>query len=224
MAASDLAKVVARVNWIVGSRSTAFDDTVADDRFDQAEIRRAAIEAEGEVVRALCEGNHPMRVQFLSWSTDLAHGDTIPAHIGEIEAVRIEPYSGGTEVPAEYTSRENIRLWRANTANIFDAVAHNQNGSALSGYCNITNNTIYFTGHAANVKVCTYDPDHTTPALQVDEMFESAVVAGTVVRLNKIGVAQALIASYGQLYSAMLGMIRQGSNDLPSLPVAQATE
>lgn len=225
MAASDIAKIVARVNWIIGSRGASFDTTVSDDRFILEEIQRAVVETEGEIVRAICEGHHPMRTSFLNWSSSLANGDTLPVHIGQVEAVRIEPYSGaGTYIPGESTSRENIRLWRANTANIFDAIAHNASGSALAGYYNITNQTIVFTGNAVQVKVCTYSPDYTTPALVVDDQFDSALVAGAIPRLNKTGVAQALVLTYGQLYSSMLGAIRQGLTDMPSLPVAQATE
>lgn len=224
MPASDLSKLVARVLWTVGSHNNTFSDTVADDRMIQEDVRRALIETEAEVARALIEAYHPMRTQFLAWSSDLASGDTIPAHIGQVEAVRIEPYDGGSYVQGESTSRENIKLWRANTSSVFDALAHNVNGSALSGYYNITNQTIVFTGFAAQVKTGTYSPDYTTPALQIDNQFDNILVAGTIPRLNRIGIPQALIATYGQLYASQMQMIRMGLSEMPDLPEAQATQ
>lgn len=225
MAAADIAKITARVLWIIGARSSAFDATVSDDRFIQEEIRRAIIETESDIVRALCESTHPMRTQFLAWSTDLANGDTLPARTGQVEAVRIKPYAAaGSYNIAESTSRENIRLWRANTANVFDAINHDQNGSALAGYYNITNETITFTGSAAQVKTCTYTPDYTTPALVIDNQFDTVLVAGTIPRLNKIGVPQALVVSYGQMFANLIGMIRQGTMTAPDIAQAQQHE
>jgi hypothetical protein len=225
MATSDITKITARVSWILGSHGSSFDATISDDRFIQEEIRRAIVETEAEIVRAACESYHPMRTSFLSWSTDLSDGDTLPAHIGQVEAVRIKPYSGSlTYNSGESTSRSNIKHWRTNTNNIFDTIAHDANGSNLSGYFNITNETIRFTGNVAQVKVCSYEPDYATPALQIEDQFDNLLVAGTIPRLNKLGVPQALIMSYGSLYSAGMDAIRSGLTDRPEISVAQAGE
>lgn len=222
MAAASLEKLTARVLWIIGAHNNSFGATVSDDRFIQEEVRRALIETESEVVRALAESYHPLRTSFLAWSSDLADGDTVPAHIGPIEAVRIEPYDGGTYVMGEKTSRENIKLWRLNTGSVFDAVAHNASGSALSGYYDLTNQTITFTGFAAQVKTCTYAPDYATPALQVDDRLDGMLVAGTIPRLNKLGVPQALIMTYGQLYGSQMQMLRMGLSEMPEISEAQS--
>lgn len=224
MPASDIAKVTARVQWIIGSHGAAFDTTVSDDRFILEEIQRAIIETEAEVVRALCESYHPMRSTFLAWSADLNSGSQMPAHIGQVEAVQIKPYGGSTYAIAEETSRSNIRLWRTNTNNIFDPIAHDQNGSNLAGYFNITNETITFTGSVAQVKVCSYSPDYATPALQVDNQFNNLLVAGTIPRLNKLGVPQALVQTYGMLYSGGMDALRSGLNTSPDISLAQANE
>lgn len=225
MAVANIAKLTARVNWIIGAHGSAFDATVLDDRFIQEEIRRALLETEAEVVRSLCEGYHPMRNSFLQWSADLANEDQIPAHIGQVEAVKIKPYSGAPSYSlAEQTSRSNIRDWRANVGNTFDTMAHNANGSLLAGYFNITNETLTFTGNVAQAKICTYVPDYTTPALQVDSQFDGTLVAGTIPRLNKLGVPQSLVATYGQQYASFLGLIRQGITEMPSLSEAQRSE
>lgn len=225
MAAADIEKLTARVSWIIGARGSAFDDIVNDDRFIQEEIRRALIETESEVVRTLCEAYHPMRNTFLAWSADLANGAQIPAHYGQVEAVQIKPYAAaGSYVLGEATSRDNIRAWRTNTALVFDALAHDVNGSALSGYYNITNQTLTFTGNVAQVKICTYTPNYATPALQIDDSLDTVIVAGTIVRLNKLGVPQALIMTYGSLYTNQIQMLRGGMTQMPELPDAQAIQ
>jgi hypothetical protein len=115
-------------------------------------------------------------------------------------------------------------LWRANTNNVFDTIAHNANGSSLSGYYNITGETITFTGFAAQVNSCSYVPDYATPALQIDDQFEGTLVAGSVIRLNKIGVPQELIATYGTSYASFLNLIRSGMDGRPSHQEAQKVE
>lgn len=224
MAISDLEKIVARVSWIIGARDTAFDDTTADDRFLTEEIQRAVLETEADVVRALCEGYHPMRLNFLDWSSDLNNEDPVPSHLGDIEAVRIKAYSGGSYELAEATSRSNIKDWRDNTGLMFDALAHDANGSSLAGYFNLTNETITFTGYRAQVKICDYTPDYDTPELQVDAVFDGALVAGTIPRLNKLGVPQSLVMTYAGLYTNLLTLIRVGMQSLPALPDVQRVE
>lgn len=225
MANSDITKIVPRVTWIIGARGSAFDTTVSDDRFILEEIERAIIETESEIVRTLAEAYHPMRSTFLNWSVDLTNESAVPAHVGQIEAVKIKPYSASaTYNMAESTSRDNIRAWRANVNNVFDAAAHDQNGSALAGYYNITNNIISFTGSVAQVNICSYTPNYATPALQVDGQFDDLLVAGTIPKLNKLGVPQALIATYGVAYSEGLSALRGGLQSAPEIAVAQAVE
>lgn len=226
MAVAAIAKTAARVIWLIGARNdgATFDNTVSDDRFIQEEVLRALIETESEIVRAICEGYHPQRASFLGWSSALNHGDLLPAHIGQVEAVQIQPYSGAGYQIGEATTRENIRLWRENYNSRYDAIAHNQNGSYLAGYFNITNNTVVFTGNAAQVKVATFVPDNATPAHQISNEFESGIVAGTIPKLNKVGVPQALIAHYNNQYAMFLTAIRQGLQTLPEIMMAQKME
>lgn len=225
MAAAAIAKTTARVLWILNAHNGAFNDTVSDDRFIQEEIRRALIETESELVRDICEANHPKRAAFLAWSSDLAHGDTLPEHIGAVEAVQIKKHSGASGFePAERTTRENIRLWRENYNSVFDTIAHNASGSNLSGYFNITNETIYFTGHAAQVKICTFTPDYSTPAHKISDEFEGALVAGAIPKLTKVGVPSELANMYLNQFTQMRQLIRGGASALPDVQEAQRGE
>ena len=224
MAVSDIEKIASRVGWIIGSHGATFVDTVNDDRFILEEIQRAIIETESELARDVCEAYHPMRMPFLAYSADLENGDLIPERIGQVESVLIQPTS--TAIPedwvvGEYTSRTNITAWRANVNNIFDAINHDQAGSSLSGYFNLTNDTITFTGYRAQVNICTYIPNYAAPALQIDNLFDPALVSGAIIRLNKLGVPQAMTSAYGQIYAAQRQLIRQGAMAMPDINEAQ---
>jgi hypothetical protein len=216
---ADLTKVTARVLWIIGAQSASFNDVVSDDRFVQEEVKRAVVEAEEEVARIICEISHPQRVTFLT-SSSVAHSSVIPQHIGPIERVVITRWTGDSGVDGEKTSRDNILRWRQNLNNIFGTLAHNATNSPLAGYYNITDDVLYFTGQSAVVHYCNYTPNFTS--LQIDASFEHMLVPGAVVRLNKIGVPQELISSYGALYSQALQLLKTNQETIPELPMVQA--
>ena len=234
MAASSIAKIVPRILWILGGQDGTFSTTVSDDRFVLEEIQRAVVETEAHLVRVLCESHHPARVQFLGWTTDLANGVVLPVHIGQVEAVQIKPYSGASSYQiGEATSRENIRDWRENCNKVFDSKNHDVNGSSLTGYFNLTDEILTFTGNVAQASICTYAPDYATPSLVIDNSFDGALVAGAIPRLFKVGVPGALIQSYTSLYASILEALRQGLQtnpnylgvqSAPGLPAIQAAE
>jgi hypothetical protein len=222
MPVSSATKVTARVLWIIGARGTSFDTTVEDDRFILEEIQRAIVETESELVHDLCEASHPSAISFQAWSADITtNGDKLPERIGKVEAIQIKPVSGGTYAPAESTSRDNIRAWRNNHNDIFDAVDHNASGSNLAGYFNITGDTLEFTGYSAQARIYSYTPNY-TPTLQIDDNFEGALIAGAITRLNKMGVPQGLVMHYGQQYTTARTLIRQGQATMPKLNEVQA--
>lgn len=226
MAVADIGKVTARILWLISGRSTAatFNTTVGNDNFILEEIQRAQIETESELVRDLAESFHPKRASFLAWSADLSNGDLIPEHIGQIEAIQIKAVSGGTFAPAESTTRENIKLWRENYQNVYDAIAHNATGSSLAGFYNLTNQTLTFTGFAAQAKICVFVPNYATPAHQISNEFESGLISGTIPKLLKIGVPTALVQNYTSEYARIRGAIRQGLQSMPEINVAQRAE
>lgn len=218
MPASDLTKVTARVLWILGAQSGAFNDTVSDDRYIQEEVKRAVVETETEVVRVVCEHSHPGRVQFLQTSSSLANGSQLPQRLGPIEAVIITRWSGDSGVIGEKTSRDNISRWRANYNNIYGNLAHNAVNSPLAGYYNLTNDTLTYTGLSAVVKYCNYSPNYT--ALQIDNSFEPVLVSGSIPKLYKLGVPSEIIQVYGQMYSQFIEMIMKAQS-IPDLPIMQ---
>jgi hypothetical protein len=48
------------------------------------------------------------------------------------------------------------------------------------------------------------------------------LVPGAIIRLNKIGVPQELISSYGALYSQALQLLKTNQETIPELPMVQA--
>jgi len=219
MPVSELIKIAARINWLIGSRGNAFDATVSDDRFIAEEITRAIVESESEIVRDLAESDNAMKNFMMAWSANLTHGQTLPEHLGTVEAVQIQKYAGGTFEPGEKTTRENIRLWRANYNNIFDPLSHTTLGTTLCGYFNLTNQTIEFTGTAAQVRICNYTPNYA--ALQISDEFDGLLVAGGMSKLLKIGVPTALVNHYANAYQAGRGLIRQGATAVAEINEAQ---
>lgn len=226
MTIANIQKTTARASWLLDTRAdgAVFNNTIADDRFIQEEFIRAAIETESEIVRALAEAYHPKRVQFLAWSSDLADGDTLPAHLGQAEAVQIAVTSSSAFKIGESTTRSNIDVWRENYNKMFDPIDHNITGTNLAGYFNITEQTIRFTGTKARAKICTFTPDYTTPAHQISDEFESLIISGMVPKLHKRGNDANIIQHYQNLYNQGLAMIRQGMTFVPDLTVAQKSE
>jgi hypothetical protein len=99
MAAASITRVGAEVCFKIGARDDAYDFLVADDRFKKAEIANAIVETEAELVQDFADAYHPQIMPFLFWKPDagMASGDQVPAHIGQIQDVRIKrPLTQGT--------------------------------------------------------------------------------------------------------------------------------
>lgn len=227
MAISDIDKVGARVVWAIGARdeSAVFDRTTTDDRFDDEEIERALIETESEILRDIAESYHPYRTDFLEWSSVLANGETIPKHFGNLEEVEILPYTGATEyITGQSESRENIRLWRENHNNRFDALNHNVFGSSLTGYFCLTNQTLEFTGVQARVRIFSYTPDYATPALQIDDAWDSLLIVGAIPKLERAGIQLSLVQNSLTQYLNGRNAIKQGMRSVPEINITQQND
>lgn len=91
MATADIQRVGAQTVWAIGARSDNYAFEVEDDRFDIDEIANAIIQTEAELVRLFADAGHPQREPFLTWlpTNGQASGVAVPAHIGQIEAIRV---------------------------------------------------------------------------------------------------------------------------------------
>lgn len=223
MATADINRVGAQVVWAIGARSDLFAFEVEDDRFDKQEIANAIIQTEADLVRMLAESYHPQREPFLQWIPEayMENGDTVPQHLGQIEAVRVSIDDESESEPewelAESTTRTNIKLWNAFPLIFGDAGA----------YYNLTGQTLTFTGDFAQVKAVVYEPlyeeldseseseDDVTAVLQVDSIWEGLLVNGTIKRLGKLGVPAELIKLHAALWDE--AMVRNGLMGKPEV-------
>lgn len=227
---ADINRVGSRVVWIVGARGEDFSFSVEDDRFDRYEIATAIIETEAELVRDFAEAYHAERTPFLTWApaAGMNTGDVIPAHIGQVEGVRIYAFDDDLStledtdfVTGKPTSQSNIDLWQENyrsdddSDGIFDEFDADQDGSSLTGYYNLTNLTMDFLGTKAQVRIVTYQPIYpdTTAAtygtLQISSDWEAALVAGAIAKLAKIGVPSDILQQNMNAYVQARSLIRQ---------------
>jgi hypothetical protein len=218
-------RVGARVCYTIGARGDLYRFEVDDDRFDVREIGQAIVEAAAEMVCAFAEAYHPQRIPFLQWlpAGGMDSGDTVPAHIGQIEAVRVTATGESESEPedddwmlAEKTTAANIKLWRENHNSIFEDT---------DGYYDLTNQTLEFTGGVAQVKIVAYEPLYAETVdesesedeeagnvgeLQISDIWETCLHAGAIVRLAKLGVPAELIRHYSGEFTGCLSRIRQG--------------
>lgn len=221
--AAEIGRVVARVVGNLGARNEegTFAPEIGDDRFTLEEIVTAVIETESEIASDLAESMHPKRIPA-EWSDNLENGESLPPCIGEIEQIRIQPFSESEDfVAAEKTSRENIRRWRENYNHRFDAVDHDEEGSGLAGYYDITNDVAEFTGYALQVKACFYEPDIDGQNLQIAVNFEAGLGAGAIPKLYRNGTPNDLVKHYAGEYDKFRNSIRQGHDQVYSVQTAQ---
>lgn len=245
MGNASIARVGARIVWIIGARGDSFAFEVQDDRFDKHEIAQAIVETESELVRDFAESYHAERIPFLVWapSAGLDSGDVIPTHIGQIEGIRIFPFDMDTDdlnsidledanvKSGQATTQTNVQMWRENyhsdddADGIFDAEDFDQDGSILAGYYNRTNDTLDFVGTKAQVKIVDYTPDYSDGSptdygsLQISDIWESDLVAGTVAKLAKLGVTQDILQQNTSAYMQARSLIRTDAK--PEVDVVQ---
>lgn len=96
--------------------------------------------------------DHPHRNLFVSATpTTLTHAAELPDYATDADVVEIERYSGAPFQVGIKLDAYTIDQYRENPSSIYDAVAHNANGSILGGFYDIYKNHIYFTGNAARM-------------------------------------------------------------------------
>lgn len=240
---ANIDRVGASIAWIIGARTDNFAFEIDDDRFSKFEIAQSIIQTEAELVRDFAEAYHAERTPFLTWApaAGMDIGDVIPAHIGQVEGVRIYAFDDdlGTLEDTDFvtgkpTSQSNIDLWQENyrsdddSDGIFDEFDADQDGSSLTGYYNLTNLTLDFLGTKAQVRIVTYQPIYpdtvavTYGTLQISSDWEAALVAGTIAKLVKIGVPNDILQqntnAYVQARSLIRGDAKPEIDDVQRMP------
>lgn len=131
-----------------GTYSEAVDTNYYDR--NSLAIAQAVKEAAMQIaVAILTNPQHVYRGLFVSSTpTAFTHGQELPDMAGEMDLVEIQPYSGGPWITAVTRDIQQIEAYRANKNDVYSTLDHTVEDSPLSGYYALSNNKIYFTGHA----------------------------------------------------------------------------
>lgn len=116
-------------------------------------IAEATREGALMIAQAVCmTPNHVHRNAYVSGTpTSLTHGGELPDMAGEGDLVEIQRVAAGSFLPGTPRTAQQIDAFRSNPASLYSSVSHTTANSPLSGYYNITNGRIRFTGAAAQM-------------------------------------------------------------------------
>lgn len=175
-------------------------------------LRDLILAVDGSIIAAgLSNGNWGHRFDFET-SVAVAHGGSIPTHIGPLGPVRI---AGKAAVP---WPPEDIERERANAL-----------GVPLQPHFALVGTRLYHNATAPNFGVTTADLDYYNYTMDTSgflckapvEMTEAEVAAACAYIINIEGDDPASANLYGQMYAAYLKMISEGAMTLPSLSSMQ---
>lgn len=185
-------------------------------------IEDACYEAGLKVIQTIASFDNEFRPAFVS-TVNVTHGDLLPAHLGKPVYVEIQKYSGAGWATADQKDYHKIESYRNNTAKIYDAIDHNVQNSSLSGYYDISENRIYFTGYAARVGLAT--ATRADVATEIPDFFENTVIKLAVGNALKAGEG-AILLNIAQIYTSQaendLMAFQNGSRSFPPVPAAEA--
>jgi hypothetical protein len=194
--AADLARIQSRVTEILNACDPAtFSSTVSarNKTRNATAIGHACTEAGLRVLHTIVEPTtSEFRKAFLVTET-ITHGGQLPERIGKLAAVEIQPYSGAPWQQGEHKDYRKIEAYRRNAGFIYGSVAHDRRGSSLSGFYDVQNGVLYFTGYAARIVIARVDRDDV--ATKVPDVFEPVVI--------KLAVGNCLKAGEGAFVVAM---------------------
>lgn len=193
------------------------DDT---ERWTQEEVDAAILNADGDVIRAICDNPmHGARRVFLT-SSNVAHAGQIPAHLGPIDSV-VFTITGGAYAGtrAGEFQRNGIEEDNLNPLGLTrippryyiegDILYHNATGLIAAG-ASVVTVAVYY---------CAYTR---SGACQAPDEFYDAVKAGAMRALvNKEGVYAEAQSVWGNMYAAMLQAIRSGAMSVAEMANTQ---
>jgi hypothetical protein len=214
--AADLTTVQKRVTSIVDACiERTFTTTVDRRKYWNADIITQAVREAALMIGQAIVSNpsHVHRNLYISSTpTALTHGAELPDMAGESDLIEIQPYSGASYFTGTPRDAQKIDDYRTNYNSAYGAIAHNIVGSPLSGFYNVTNGRIKFTGNAAQI----YIPiiSRTTVTSLIPDEYEGTWV--------KLGVG--LSAKIGAEHPIMMTYYNWGMADLPAIASMSVVE
>lgn len=210
-------RVMAAIN--AAPAETWSTSTVGDARRNLTEIQKAILAADAQACLAICETlGHGYRSLFLT-DTEITHGAKLPDHLGPIEMLRIEPYDGATLIAGIPKDADDIDSMRVNVNDLYDTIAHDEEGSSLAGYFKIIGDEVHYTGFSAWALLANFTPDD---VCQAPASYEDAVFSLSVMNLVKEGDSAPFANIFTQQGQQYLGLIRGNAMVIPPTQMAQA--
>lgn len=185
-------------------------------------IEDACYEAGLKVIQFIASFPNEFRFNFIT-TVAVTHGQLLPAHLGKPAFVEIQKYDGAGWTQGDQKDYHKIESYRANTSNIYDDLDHDQEESSLSGYYDVSEDKIYFTGFAARVGLA--QAVRADVATKIPDFFENTVIKLAVGNCLKAGEG-AILLQIANIYTTQaendLMAFRNGSRSLPPVPEAEA--
>lgn len=221
--AADLTTVQQRVTGIVDACVERTFTTTVDKRknWNANIITEAVREAALIIGQAICSNpGHVHRNLFMSGTpTALTHGAELPDMAGESDLIEIQPYSAASYITGTPRSAQQIDDYRTNYNSSYGSVSHTTQGSPLTGFYNITNGRIKFTGNAAQIYIPVLSRS-TVTSLIPDE-YEGAWTMLGAGLCGKVGAEHPILAQYYRWGIEQLPAIQNMSTVVTKVPPVQ---
>jgi hypothetical protein len=214
--AADLTTVQKRVTSIVDACiERTFTTTVDRRKHWNADIITEAVREAALMIGQAIVSNpsHVHRNLYISATpTALTHGAELPDMAGESDLIEIQPYNGASYFTGTPRSAQQIDDYRTNYNSAYGAIAHTAQGSPLSGFYNVTNGRIKFTGNAAQIYIPVIS--RTTVTGLIPDEYEGV--------WTMLGVG--LSAKIGQEHPLMMQYYNWGVSNLPAIASMSVVE
>lgn len=211
MAVVSISRVRKRVIELLlaAGRGARYTDAVGDQKRYAAlqELTDAIIEADMQVCLAILETpGHPYASGFMTASSNLANGDILPAFVGALGKVEIDPTGAGT-------FRGGILA--PSLDELLEVIHHASLFPTCTRYYWVEGNVINHSGSAARV----YYPSFTKndSACQAHEAYTLAVLCRALSVLRKDGGDPGFYSDYAQMADIAELKIRGKETTLPDL-------
>lgn len=155
--AADITRVTKRVLDILNASDAGTYSATVSSRNKtraQASVDDAIIEAGLQIVSTIAAYPNEFRAAFVA-PVNVTHGQLLPDHLGAPVYVEIQKYASADWTEAKQKNYLKVQSLRRNESKIYDKLDHDVNGSSLSGYADIWERKVYFTGYAARVGLAT---------------------------------------------------------------------
>jgi hypothetical protein len=142
------------------------------------------IEAGLMICKAIAERPNEFRQPFLEDHEITDSGELLPVHIGPPASVKIT-LGGDVVREGKRLDYRKIESYRENPNQIYDEIAHDEEGSSLGGLYDLWNDRFFFTGASATVSLARQPVRGDTSLIPL--VFEPTWVALSIGNANKVG-------------------------------------